>query len=69
MAEVEQLEEESYSKILIIILAILVVIIFIFVLNIMTGGTLFRDIASMIAWALPFGDMLKGYLGVHAIPI
>jgi len=68
MAEVE-LEEESYSKILLIVLSILVVIIFIFVFDIMTGGTLIRDIVSMIVWALPFGDMLKGYIGVHGIPI
>jgi len=68
MTEVE-LEEEAYSKILIIVLAILVVIIVIFVFDIMTGGYLIRNIVSMLVWASPFGPFLKGYIGIHGIPI
>ena len=69
MTEDEQLEEESYSKVLLIILSILVVIIIIFVFNLMTGGTLIRDVVSVIISVLPFGRFLQGYVGIHGIPI
>ena len=35
----------------------------------MTGGTLIRDVISVIISVLPFGRFLQGYVGIHGIPI
>ncbi len=65
-----ELEEETYSKMVFILIAILVVVTFIFILDIITGGTLFQTILCMVVWAIPgVGRQMPGYVGCHAIPI
>jgi hypothetical protein len=64
------MEEETYNKVIYIIIGILAIIIFIFVLDVMTGGTLFSSIVCAMVWYLPFsGSVLSGYLGCGGIPL
>lgn len=63
----EEEVEETYSKIGFILLGILVVIMFLFILNMMTGGSLFQSILCMIAYFAPVE--VQGYLGCQLIPI
>jgi hypothetical protein len=58
-----ELEEESYSRIVIIILGLVVVILAAFILYFMRNGDLLRYVCN-IAWTIPFsGRLLPGYLG------
>lgn len=63
----EEEVEEAYSKIGFIFLAILVVIMVIFILDMMTGGSLFQSILCMIVYFAPVE--VQGYLGCQLIPI
>ena len=65
-----EMEEETYSKIVIILIGILALIIFAVLLDIMTGGTLFRSLLCAIAWYMPLtGPNLAAYLNCGAVPL
>jgi hypothetical protein len=64
------MEEETYNKVVYIIIGILAIIIFIFVLDVMTGGTLFSSIVCAMVWYLPFsGPIVAPYVGCGGIPL
>jgi len=65
-----EMEEETYNKVIYIIIGIFAVLIFIIILDVMTGGSLFKDIVCSIVWYLPFsGPLLPGYIGCSGVPI
>ena len=64
------MEEETYNKVIYIIMGILAIIAFIFVLDVMTGGTLFSSIVCAMTWYLPFsGPPITPYIGCGGIPL
>ena len=64
------LEEETYSKVIYIIIGVLTIVMIIIVLDIMTGGDLFRSLVCAMVWYLPLtGSVLAGYLGCGGIAL
>jgi hypothetical protein len=64
------LEEETYNKALYIVIGILALMVMIAVMDIMTGGSLFKSLVCAMVWYLPFtGSTLTAYLNCGAIPI
>jgi hypothetical protein len=64
------LEEETFSKIILVILCALVFVVAIFIFDVMTGGHIIRTMVSLIMWYIPgTGRLLPGFTGVHGIPI
>ncbi|MFH0929441.1 MAG: hypothetical protein V1818_03740 [Candidatus Aenigmatarchaeota archaeon] len=64
------MEEEAYTKVVIIIVGILAVVLFVALLDIMTGGTLFRSLICSMVWYLPLtGTNLVAYLNCGAVPL
>ena len=63
------MEEETYNKAIFIIMGILGLIILIAVIDIMTGGTLFRSLVCSMLWYLPGNNLLPAYLNCGSIPL
>lgn len=64
------LEEETYSNVIYIIIGILAIVITVIILDVVTGGTLFRSIVCAMVWYLPFsGSVLAGYVGCGGIAL
>jgi multisubunit Na+/H+ antiporter MnhG subunit len=65
-----QIEEETYSKVMYIIIGILAVIVFIIILDVMTGGSLFRTLVCSIVFYIPLtGPVTSTYIGCGGIPL
>jgi len=64
------LEEETYSKVIYIIIGILALVITVIILDVVTGGTLFKSIVCAMVWYLPVtGGVVAGYIGCGGIPL
>jgi hypothetical protein len=64
------LEEETYEKMIYIVIGILVVVVTVVIMDLMTGGTLFKDLVCAIVWYLPLsGTTLSPYIGCGGIAL
>ncbi|MFH1229386.1 MAG: hypothetical protein V1678_03100 [Candidatus Aenigmatarchaeota archaeon] len=64
------LEEETYEKMIYIVIGILVVVVTIVIMDLMTGGTLFKNLVCAIVWYLPLsGNVGASYVGCGGIPL
>jgi hypothetical protein len=63
------MEEQTYSKVMYIIIGILSVIVLAFVIDVMTGGSVFRSLTCSILWYMPFGRTMVGYVDCGSIPL